>query len=233
MGLYREEARSSRGSKRVGQTFGSGQVNYARLVPPPASPVGHSRWFCLPLFCRSRFHLPTFLRSTVVTRFIATMNALTPALHLPAPRQVSLITEPALQDIPSPTTPCAPSRQYLLLRSGLAAGSRFIAPGGSSDFVHCSQSHQSHQAVSSSCRGPFWPVRSTDYPLVSSCSPHRVAGMQLLSTRGGKLRHRGTSTLQCMFPLKRTSAAFTPLQWGKPFGSKKAQPPLRLCAEAA
>src|SRR5258708_30988236 len=37
----------------------------------------------------------------------------------------------------------------LCLRFALAA------IGGSSDFVHCSQSRQSHQAVSSSCRRPF------------------------------------------------------------------------------
>jgi hypothetical protein len=54
------------------------------------------------------------------------------------------------------------------------------------------------------CRGLFRPVYSTDYPFVSSCSPHRVAAMQLLSTRGGKHRHRGTSTLQCTLILKRT-----------------------------
>jgi hypothetical protein len=45
-----------------------------------------------------------------------------------------------------------------------------------------------------------------EYPFVSSCSPHRLAVMQLLSTRGGKLRHRGTFTLQCMFFLMRTSS---------------------------
>ncbi len=39
------------------------------------------------------------------------------------------------------------------------------------------------------------PVSSTDCPFVSSCSPRPVARTQLLSTRGGKHRHRGTSTL--------------------------------------
>jgi hypothetical protein len=50
------------------------------------------------------------------------------------------------------------------------------------------------------------PVSSTDYPFVSSCSPRPVARTQLLSTRGGKHRHRGTSTLLCTLLLKRTSA---------------------------
>jgi len=53
---------------------------------------------------------------------------------------------------------------------------------------------------------------STDYPFTSSCSPPRVATTQLLSVTGGKLRHRGTLTLPCTLSLKRTSAAFTPLQ---------------------
>src|SRR5438477_3804815 len=120
--------------------------------------------------CPSRFHLPVPLGSTVVTRFIATMGTLTPALLLQAPRQVSLITEHAFPDIPSPPTPCAPVvRRYFLFRAGLAPDS-LAAIGGSSDFVHCSQSHQSHQAVSSLCRARTSPVSSTDYLFVSSCS---------------------------------------------------------------
>ena len=50
------------------------------------------------------------------------------------------------------------------------------------------------------------PVSSTDYLFVSSCSPHPVAGLQLLSTRGGKHHHRGTFTLPCTLSLKRTTA---------------------------
>ena len=155
----------------------------------------------------SRFHLPVPLGSTVVTRFVATTGTLTPARLLPAPGQVSLIIERAFLDIPSPTTPCAPVlRQCSLFRAGLATDSLGVAIGGSSDFALYSQSHQSHQAVSSLCRRPFRPVGSTDYPFVSSCSPRPVARTQLLSTRGGKHRHRGTSTLQCTLILKRTSA---------------------------
>ncbi len=170
----------------------------------------------------SRFHFPAPLGSTVVTRFVATTGALTPALLLPAPGQVSLITERAFPDIPSPTTPCAPVfRPYFLFRAGLASGSLSFATGGSSDFVHHWQSHQSHQAESSLFRGRPTPVCSTDYPFVSSCSPHRVAAMQLLSTRGGKLRHRGTFTLPCTLSLKRTS--FRPLAENICVGLKPAK----------
>src|SRR6266581_9371536 len=65
--------------KDARQTFGSTQANCTRLVPPPVSPRGHSRWF---VFRHSVFHPSTFLRSlrsTVVTRFAATTDALTPA----------------------------------------------------------------------------------------------------------------------------------------------------------
>jgi hypothetical protein len=135
----------------------------------------------------SRFHLPVPLGSTVVTRFLATTGTLTPALLLPAPGQVSLITERAFPNIPSPTTPCAPVlRRCSLFRAGLASDSLWVAIGGSSDFAHYSQSRQSHKAVSSLYRRPFRPVCSTDYPFVSSCSPRLVAKTQLLSTRGGK-----------------------------------------------
>src|SRR4051794_10469133 len=100
--------------------------------------------------CPSRFHFPVLLGSTVVTRFIATMRTLTPEPLRPAPAQVSLITYRAFPDIPSPSTPCAPAlRRCFLLRAGLASDSLCLAIGGSSDFVHCSQSRQSHVAVSS------------------------------------------------------------------------------------
>ena len=65
--------------KSVGQTFGITQANSTRLIPPPVSPRGHSRWFAFPSFCPSHFHLPASLCSTVVTRFFATTDALTPA----------------------------------------------------------------------------------------------------------------------------------------------------------
>jgi hypothetical protein len=70
---------------------------------------------------------------------------------------------------------------------------------------------RSVQAVSSVASGriefasrPNLSRSSTDCPFPSSCSPHRVTAMQLLSSRGGKLRRRGTFTLQYMLFLKRT-----------------------------
>ena len=144
----------------------------------------------------SRLHLPVPLGSTVVTRFLATTGTLTPAPLLPAPKQVSLIHEPALPDIPSPSTPCAPvSRPCSLLRAGLAPDSLAWAIGGSSDFALYSQSRQSHLAVSSSCRGASGPavlrtIRSLPVAL-HLVSPRR-SYFQLL---GRKLRPRGTLTL--------------------------------------
>jgi len=45
------------------------------------------------------------------------------------------------------------------------------------------------------CVAGLSPVSSTDCPFVSSCSPRPVPRTQLPSTRGGKHRHRETSTL--------------------------------------
>src|ERR1044071_1641462 len=120
----------------------------------------------------SRFHLPAPLGSTVVTRFLATMGTLTPVLLRRAPGQVSLLTELALPDIHSPPTPCAPALAMLLApgRLGLCFG--LLPISGASDFVHCSQSRQSHVAVSSSsCR------------LFAACRLYRLSvHFQLLST---------------------------------------------------
>ena len=134
----------------------------------------------------SHFHLPAPLGSTGVSRFVATTGALTPALLFWAPGQVSLVHEPALPAIPSPTTPCAPAPAMLLVQGWL--GHRFAlgAGGGSSDFAHGQQSRQSHEAVSSLCRNPHLGHCSTDYPFTSSCSPPRLAATQLPSTSGAR-----------------------------------------------
>jgi hypothetical protein len=58
--LYREGAALRLVPKSVGQTFGITQANGTRLIPPPVSPCGHSRWFAVPSFCPSHFHLPAF-----------------------------------------------------------------------------------------------------------------------------------------------------------------------------
>src|ERR1039457_4917982 len=58
------------------------------------------------------------LGSTVIARFVATTGTLTPALLLPAPGQVSLITEHAFPDIPSPTPPLRPRSPAMLLVPG-------------------------------------------------------------------------------------------------------------------
>jgi hypothetical protein len=131
----------------------------------------------------------------VISRFPATMGTLTPA-PLP-PEQVSLVTPRALPDIPSPITPCAPACwRCFLFQAGLAPDSPSWTIGGSSDFVHSQQSHQSHEAVSSSFRGATCSLSSTDYPFTSSCSPPQVTLTRLLSVAGGKLHQKGTFTLR-------------------------------------
>ena len=109
--LRREGAALRLVPKRAGQTFGITQANCTRLIPPLASPRGHSRWFSFPSFFPSHFHLPASLGSTVVTRFSATTDALTPvsrargllARFAHQHRRVSLVTTLGLPTIPSPT----------------------------------------------------------------------------------------------------------------------------------
>jgi len=109
------------------------------------------------------------------------MGTLTPDPLLPAPGQVSLVHGRALPDIPSPPTPGASAPAVLPVPGRLGPRFAFPAIGGSSDFAHCSQSRQSHEAVSSLCRGRSFARSSTDYLFTSSCSPRRVTGTQLLS----------------------------------------------------
>jgi len=135
-----EEKRALRAvPKDAGQTFGSTQANCTRLVPPPVSPRGHSRWF---VFRHSVFHPSTFLRSlrsTVVTRFFATTDALTPAVAAlrPAggmntvfgPPPVSLIISLGLPAIPSPTINARPaSRGCSAIRLGSLSPCRRLRP---------------------------------------------------------------------------------------------------------
>jgi hypothetical protein len=97
--------------KKVGQTFGAGQVNCAWLTPPPVSPCGHSLRFFVRCSIRPSSTFLRSLRSTVVTRFFATTDALTPANQMRglfAHRthqhwRVSLIVASGLPAIPSPT----------------------------------------------------------------------------------------------------------------------------------
>ena len=78
VGLDREGAALRLVPNCVGQSCGSNQANCTWLRPPLPSPRGHSRWSCCPSVVPSHFHLPASLGSTVVTRFPATMDALTP-----------------------------------------------------------------------------------------------------------------------------------------------------------
>src|SRR6266566_3458794 len=108
-------------------------------VPPPVSPRGHSRWF---VFRHSVLHPSTFLRSlrsTVVTRFFATTDALTPAVAAlrPAggmntvfgPPPVSLIISLGLPAIPSPTINARPaSRGCSAIRLGGLSPCRRLRP---------------------------------------------------------------------------------------------------------
>ena len=117
--------------------------------------------------------------------------------------------------------PDAPlSRQCFLLQAGFA-----------SDSLWRLSAVRRTSLITRSLVSRIWPYRvriegslktlsSIGCLFTSSCSPPHLAVTQLLSVRGGKLRHRGTFTLLCMLSLKRTSAAFTPLQRAGGLGSR-------------
>ena len=65
-------------TRNSGQTCGACQVNFARRVSLRCIASRAQASVCLPFFCPSSCHLPASLGSTLVTRFFATMDALTP-----------------------------------------------------------------------------------------------------------------------------------------------------------
>ena len=80
--LLREGAALRLVPKHAAQTFGANQVHCARLSPPWASPCGHSLRFGVRRSVRPASTFLRSLRSTVVTRFFATTDALTPASRI-------------------------------------------------------------------------------------------------------------------------------------------------------
>ena len=112
MGSRRERARSSRGLQGCFPFHSILQVICAWLNPLRHSPRGHSQRFvgCCLVRPPSIFLLP--LRSTIVTRFLATMGALTSSwavlrsprgMNSVVPKPISLIPVFGIPAIPSPT----------------------------------------------------------------------------------------------------------------------------------
>ena len=126
--------------------------------------------------------------------------------------------------------PDAPlSRQCFLLQAGFA-----------SDSLWRLSAVRRTSLITRSLVSRIWPYRvriegslktlsSIGCLFTSSCSPPHLAVTQLLSVRGGKLRHRGTFTLLCMLSLKRTSSDFQSawerdrrIREAKPAGSRRS-----------
>ena len=112
MGSRRERARSSRGLQGRFPFNSITQVICAWLKPLRHSPRGHSQRFVV--CCSVQF--PSIflhsLRSTIITRFFATMGALTSSwaalwplrgMNSVSPKPISLIAVSGLPTIPSPT----------------------------------------------------------------------------------------------------------------------------------
>ena len=102
---------SPRVPKNVGRTFECHPDQLRRADSAAGKPLRALASVLCPLFFPSFFHFPASLRSTVVTRFPATTDALTPASQMrgllarrtPRHWRVSLIIAGVFPAIPSPT----------------------------------------------------------------------------------------------------------------------------------
>jgi hypothetical protein len=84
---------------------------------------------CCPVFRLSSFHLPTSLRSTVVTRFVATTNALTPGGRLFGPLGHELrLTPSGLPDYLSKASHHSVSNHLRVVRGSPGCQQVFFLP---------------------------------------------------------------------------------------------------------
>jgi hypothetical protein len=197
--------------KSVGQTFGITQANSTRLIPPPVSPRGHSRWFAFPSFCPSHFHLPASLCSTVVTRFFATTDALTPAGRFFGHCCHELRLAPAgLPDFGTGTADHSVSNHRCHDRGPPGCPAIRLTPiARFAGFVFRSKTRPSTPTESSSRRLSFGTTCVTDWSFSFRCSPPRIAATQLrFDTARLFTAQKRTSTALSHCPLRRTSAAF-------------------------
>src|ERR1035441_4319460 len=206
--LCREGAALRLVPKSVGQTFGITQANCTWLIPPPASPRGHSRWFAFPSFCPSHFHLPASLCSTVVTRFFATTDALTPAGPLFGHCCHEHRLSPAgLPDFGLGTADHSVSNHRCHDRGPPGCPAIWLAPiARFAGFVFRSKTRPSTPTESSSRRLSFGTTCVTDWSFSFRCSPPRIAATQLrFDTARLFTAQKRTSTAISHCPLRRTS----------------------------
>ena len=166
---------------------------------------------CRPVFRLPSFHLPASLRSTVVTRFAATTDALTPASQ--ARGLFAQRTQPAPAGLPDycrRISSHSVSNHQRVVRG--SPGCQRVLPAVTG-FVIRSQTRPLTPTESSSRRLPAWAACVTDWSFSPRCSPRRIAGTQLrFDTARFFTAQKRTSTVLSSRLLRRTSAAFTPLQ---------------------
>src|SRR5258708_19275396 len=116
--------------------FGRLMGNTSPNLRPTVLSHRHSAVVCVAVVFLSRFHFPILLRSTVITRFIATMRTLTPDRLLHAPGQVSLVHELCASRHSVSNYPMRPGRGNALTPLRLGHRLALAATGSASDFVH-------------------------------------------------------------------------------------------------
>jgi hypothetical protein len=135
--------------------------------------------------------------------FNATMDALTPVRKDCGPNRSPCLTSMNLPSIPSPSTPCRPSKRvWFNFWAYRASPSRRTArPQNSGDV------RQLGFAINEQARHDSRPKRvcqPTDWMFTSGCSPPRLTATQLPSITKFRLTSAGTRTLLVHRARKRT-----------------------------
>ncbi len=178
-------------------TIGRGLLRLAEAFPPLAPVV--LRWSG-----SSRIHLPASLRSTVITRFIATTDALTPAGRLFGRyRHEHRLTPAGLPDYYAGTSGHSVSNHRG--RDRRSSGCQRVLPAATG-FVTRSKTRPLTPTESSSPRRPTRAVCVTDWSFSFRGSPPRLTATQLrFDTTRLFTAQKPTSTAPSQRLLRRTS----------------------------
>ena len=212
--LCREGAALRLVPKSVGQTFGITHANGTRLIPPPYSPYGHSRWFSCPSFCPSHFHLPAFPslhgRDPLLSYYGRSDSRQPDARtvcppHLPARTGLLGFLVGASGHSVSNHRCDDPDAIGTVRRFGSSPNVRFTG------FASRSKARPSTPTESSSRRLSFGTTCVADWSFSFPCSPPRVATTQSgFDTARFVTAQRRTFTAPSQRLPKRTSA---PVRW--------------------
>jgi hypothetical protein len=207
--LSREGAALRAVPKFVRQTFGITQAIGTRLIPPLASPRGHSRWFSLPSACLSTLPpscVPWLHGHYPFHRYYGRSDS-----RQPGSRTVRPFRPPAPAGLPgyfAETSDHSVSNHPRVVRGPPGCPTiRLLAYRLLTGFATRSQARPSTLTESSPRRLPHWTACVTDWSFSFRCSPPRVATTQLrFDTARLLTAQEQTSTALSLRTPRRTTA---------------------------